>query len=330
VIGVFKQKSPGNIVLLLFFGLAIKIPIFLYPKTIKATDKDGELYHAFLSLITPANGNNAMICSFVSFLLIYVQALMLNYLLNEYRMTARPTYLPAMSYMLITSLLPEWTVLSSPLVASTFVIWMFILLFRLYNMQVARGTIYNIGLIAGISSYIFFPSSLFVICILLGIMILKPFRLNEIVLFIMGCLTPYYFYAIYLYLTDQFSLQALFPHIDISTPTIKSSIWLAISTILLTVPFLIGGYYIQANMRKMLIQVRKNWSILLFYLMLAIFLPYINNAESFDAWVLAAAPFAAFHASAFYYPTRKLLPMTIFILVTGFILFQQYATKIWH
>jgi hypothetical protein len=329
VIGVFKQKSPGNIVLLLLLGLVLKIPLFLYPRNIAATDKDGQLYHAFVSLIS-SGGKNAFAASVIAFVLLYVQALMLNYLVDAYRLANKQTYLPGMAYLLITSLLPEWSFLSSALVASTLVIGAFILLFRLYNLQTAKSTIYNLGLLAGISSYIFFPSVFFGVCILLGILILKPFRVNEMALFVLGCVTPYYFFAAYLYLTDQFTLQAFLPSVYFSAPDIENSIWLATSTLLLTIPFLLGGYFVQVNLRKMLIQARKNWSIALFYLVLGIFLPYVNNAETFHAWVLVLAPFAVFHASAYFYPNRILLPLTIFLLTISFIFYQQYGTANWH
>jgi hypothetical protein len=161
-------------------------------------------------------------------------------------------------------------------------------------------------------------------------MILKPFRLNEIVLFLLGCITPYYFYGIYLFLTDQLSFDTFLPHVDLAVPLIRSSIWLAASTLLLALPFLMGGYYIQAHLRKMLIQVRKNWSILLLFLLLAFFVPFINSNHTFHAWVLVAAPFALFHASAYFYMERKLLAMLLFFLTTGYVLYTQYGTPTWH
>jgi hypothetical protein len=327
VIAVFKQKSPGNVAVLLIFGLLIKLPLFLYPKSIVATINDGRLYQLLISSL-PANGH--ILFSIISFILLYSQALMLNFMVNEYRLINRQTYLPAMAYMLVTSLLPEWNYLSSPLVANTFIIWGFILLFRLYNTSNARPQVYNIGLIAGISSYLFFPSAAFVVCILLGLMILKPFRLNEIALFILGWTTPYYFHAIYLFLTDQLSIANFFPHISVRVPVVKSSIWLAGGVLLLTIPFLIGGYYVQTHLRKMLIQVRKNWSILLLYLLLAFFVPFINNDKGFHTWVLIAAPFTAFHACAYFYPVKRWLPLVLFFITIGYILFQQYGTPTWH
>ena len=325
MIRLFKQKSPGNVVILLLFGILLKLPLFLYPKLGVSTENDGRLYQLLISSF-PAHGiGNEMLCSFIAFTLLYVQALMVNYLINEYRMVTKPNYLPAMAYLLITTLLPEWNYFSSPLVANTFIIWMFIKLFRLYNSPKAKAQVYNIGLIAGISSYIYFPSAMFVICIMLGLMILRPFRMNEIILFLLGCLTPYYFHAVYLFLTDKLSIDNFFPHISIRVPNIKNSIWLAASTLLLAIPFLIGGFFVQSHLRKMLIQVRKNWSILLLYLILAFFVPFINSDRSFHTWVLVTVPFAAFHACTYFYPTKSWLPVLTLYITIGFILFQQYS-----
>jgi hypothetical protein len=330
VIGLFKQKSPGNVAILLLFGLLLKLPIFLYPKPIVATANDGRLYQLLISYLPVSGTGNALLCSLISFLLIYIQSLMINYLVNEYRLISKPNYLPGMSYLLITSLLPDWNYLSAPLVANTFIIWMFIKLFRLYNSSKAQAQVYNIGLVAGISSYIYFPSALFLICILIGLMVLKPFRLNEILLLLLGGLTPYYFHAVYLFLNDQLSIRNFFPHISLKVPIIKNTIWLAASTLLLAIPFLIGGYYVQAHLRKMLIQVRKNWSILLIYLLLSFLVPFVNGGSSFHAWLLISTPFAAFHACAYFYSPRKWLPLLLFYIAVGFVLFQQYGTMGWH
>jgi hypothetical protein len=326
VIAVFKQKSPGNVAVLFIFGLLLKLPVFIYPKPIVTTVNDGRLYHWFVNAL-PQNSN--LLYSTIAFLLLYSQSLMVNYLMNEYKMMTRQNYLPAMAYLLITSLLPEWNYLSSPLVSSTLIIWTFIYLFKLYNAPNAKAHVYNIGLIAGINSYIYFPSFVFVVCILLGLMILKPFHFNEIVLFILGCLTPYYFFWLYLFLTDALNFRNFVPLVSIKIPIIKDSIWIALSTLLLTVPFLMGGYYVQTNLRKMLIQVRKNWSIVLLYLLLSFFVPFINSDQSFHTWVLVTAPFAAFHACTYFYGKRW-LALILFFITLIYILYLQYGTLIWR
>jgi hypothetical protein len=327
VIAIFKQKSPGNIVVLLLFGLLLKLPLFLYPKLVISSSIDGRLYQWLFSLIPSGNPTNY---SVIAFLLLYTQALMVNYMVNEYRMVIKTTYLPAMAYVLITSLLPEWNYLSSPMLANSFIILMFIYLFHLYNSSNAKAQVYNIGVIAGITSYIYFPSAAFVICVLVGLMILKPFRLNEIVLFFLGCLTPYYFHAVYLFLFSQLNFANFIPHMAIRVPILKNSIWLAGSVLLLTIPFLVGGYFVQANLRRMLIQVRKNWSVLLIYLLLAFFVPFINSDQSFETWILVTVPFAAFHACAYFYPAQRWFPLLVFFITIGYVLYQQYGTLTWR
>lgn len=271
-----------------------------------------------------------MLCSAAAFLLLYIQAVMLNYLVNEYRLMPRPTFLPAMAYLLLTSLLPEWSYLSSPLVAATFVLWAFSMLFRLYNVETARGAVFNIGLLLGLASYFYFPSACFLLCALLGLVILKPFRLNEAVLFLVGCLTPYYFMAAVLFLSDKLSPASFLPHVSVHTPAVRSNVWLAVSILLLAIPFLAGGFFVQTHLPKMLIQVRKAWSILLFYLLLAFFVPFVNSNSSFSNWILLAVPFAGFHAATYFYPVKKWMPNVLLLLTAGYVFYQQYGTAVWR
>ena len=163
MIGIFRQKAPGNIALLAVFGLLLKLPLFLEPSVVavSATDAKGfQLLGTWLQ-----NGKFSYTASILAFVLQYIQALMVNGFVNEHRMTTRASYLPGMSYLLITSLLPDWTYLSAPLVSATFIIWSINTLFHLYNRSAANSAIYNIGLYLGMASLFYFPSLLFVVCI---------------------------------------------------------------------------------------------------------------------------------------------------------------------
>lgn len=250
--------------------------------------------------------------------------------MNEFRMLGKSTYLPGMAYLLITSLLPEWSFLSSPLVTTTFLLLIISILFGLYNRQEDKGSIFNIGLLLGLSSYIYFPAAVFLLCFLLGMMILKPFRLNEVILFFVGCVTPYYLYGAYLFLNDQLSFNNFFPHVSVTVPQVKSTVWLAVSTLFLAIPFLAGGFFVQSQLHKMLIQVRKNWSVILLYLVLGFFVPFINTYTSFTNWTLIAAPFACFHAATYFYLPKRWIANAIFFFTLGYILYLQYGTTLWR
>ncbi len=322
MIALFKQKSPANLIILLLFGLLIKLPALLNPVEPEATDTDGKLYQWLVGSL-PEGAYHALAGAALAFFLLYIQSLMVTYITNEYRMTLRHTYLPGMAYLLITTFLPQWSQLSAALVASTFIIWSFSKLFRLYNIEAANGIIYDIGLITGLASFIYFPSILMAVCLWLGILILRPFRLNEIFLLLVGIATPYYFYAAYLFLTDHLSIAHLFPRIILKLPGTLNSLWLVGATLFLSIPFLIGSYHVQALLRKMLIQARKNWSIILLYALIVLFVPFVNGSYGYQNWVIAAAPFCLFHACTFLYTPRKWFPILLFWLMVLFILTQQ-------
>jgi len=330
VIGIFRQKNPANILVLLFFGLLIKLPMFVYPHPATVQPKDGVLFHGILNFLASAGKTNSILYPALAFLLLFIHAMALTRLVNNFRMMTRPNYLPGMSYLLITSFFPEWNYFSAPLLINTLLIFVLGWLFKMYNHPKAKGIVFNTGLAVGISSFIFFPSITFIIWVLFALMIMRPFRMNEWLLCLLGLTSPYYFYAIYLFLTGSWVPERILPYLTVQMPSLRQSIWLATSALLLMVPFLTGGYFIQDNLRRMLIQIRKGWSLVLVYLLVAIFVPFVNTSNTFENWVMAAPPFAAFHACTYFYPQKKLFPLLLFWLSVAFVLFYQYYGPHWN
>jgi hypothetical protein len=329
VIGIFKKKNPANVLLLLLFGMLIKLPMFLHPQVMSIHTEDSVLYKTILKFLGPYGKNFPSVYPLVAFGLLFLQAIMLTRFINNQRMVNWPGYLPGMAYLLITSLFPEWNYLSAPLIVNTLLLFVLSSLLKIYSQQNAKGTIFNIGLALGIASFLFFPSITFIVWILLALLVMRPFRLNEWMLCILGITTPFYFYAIYLIITSQWNWQHLWPYFTVSLPAVKQSAWLAGSAFLLVIPFLAGGYYVQENLRRMLIQVRKGWSLLLLYLLGAIFIPFVNSSGTFENWVMCTIPFAAFHACTYLYSNLRIFPLLLFWLTVAFILGYQYYGPGW-
>ncbi|MCX6316545.1 MAG: hypothetical protein NTW29_04600 [Bacteroidetes bacterium] len=327
--GIFKQKSPANIFILLVFGLAIKWPAFMHPHVVTARSEDAILYRELLHLLEPATRSSPVLFPIIAYALQFLQALTLNRFINNQRMMSRATYFPGMAYLLITSLMPEWNFFSAPLLVNTILLFVLSALFKIYNQPDARGSIYNVGLALGLASFLFFPAISFVLWILLAIAVMRPFRINEWIICLLGITTPFYFYAVYLFVDDQWSWQHLVPYFSLRLPVFKQSVWLAGSVFLLAVPFLAGGYYVQDSLRKMLIQVRKGWSLLLLYLLGALLVPFVNSTSGFENWIMAAVPFAAFHACTYYYASLRIIPLLLFWLTVAFILGYQYGAGGW-
>ncbi|HRX94460.1 MAG TPA: DUF6427 family protein [Chitinophagaceae bacterium] len=329
MIAIFKQKTPGNILVLLVFGILLKLPMFTDPHVPVIKPENGSLFNWFLGLLNNNSNTGQMTYPIIAFGFLFLQAIMLTRFINEQRMTSKATYFPGMAYMLITSLFPEWNYLSAPLIINTILVFILSGLFKIHHQENAKGTIYNIGLAMGFAAFIFFPSVTFIFWILMAMLVMRPFRINEWVICIVGLLTPFYFYGVYLFITDQWSWANLLPEFVIGFPVVEQSAWLAGSVFLIIIPFLSGGYHTQDNLRRMLIQVRKGWSLILLYLLGAVFIPFVNNSDSFENWVMAAIPFAAFHASAYLYTSMRWFSTLLFWVTVLFIIAYQYAGPGW-
>jgi hypothetical protein len=329
VVGSFKGNNPINIIILLVYAFVLKLYSFIQPHVPTAQATDGFLYHKLLKLLAPAGHTAPIIYPIITYVLIVTQAITFNNLINNQKLLPRPNYLPAMAYILITSFFPEWWQLSSTLIINSLLVWVWARLSALFNHQRPKTLVFNVGMVVGFSSFLYFPSIGFAILIFFGLITLRPFHLSEWMVAILGITTPYYFLFAWLYLTDNWNPMTYLPSISVSYPKFQQDVWAWCGMFLLMIPFMISGFYIQRNILKMLIQVRKSWSLMLLYLLTALLIPFINSTSTFEYWILSALPFAAFHAYTFFYAEKKWVTqllhwaMVIFILALNFWLPSQ-------
>lgn len=321
--GIFKQKTSSNIIVLLVYGLILKFNHFLHPAGPLQQPEDHFLYNWLIGFLKPLNIHPVLYVLF-SFLLLYSQALLFNRICNDQKLLPRPNYLPAMAHMLTTSLFVEWNYFSAPLLANTFLIWIFYRMTTLPTIQRPAGAIFAIGVQIGIVTLLYRPAVVFVALVILALFIMRPFRLKEWAINLLGITMPYYFLALVLYLGNQWDWNKIKPVFSISLPAIPSSVYTTISIILLVVPFMIGGYFVQANLNKMYIHVRKSWSLLLLYLIMAMLIIMADGGSNYVSWMLCSVPITAFHAAMYFYIGSRRLPTILHWTIFGYAIYLNY------
>lgn len=305
--GTFKANNPNNNFLLFLYGLALKLPLFIYPQLPKLQSSDGILYKSFTSWMIKNVGNTPVIFSIITLILLFLQAVSFNKLVNDHRMLQRPNYLTGMSYLLITSLFSEWFALSAALITNTILIWVWSRLSNLHNNNNnAKTIIYNIGLVIGLASFFYQPAIVFILLFIVGVAITRAFRLNEWLIGLMGIFTSFYFFAAWLFITERWKTYP-YPRIDISMPIFHETRWALAALIMILLAMLLGIFFIRANMRRQVVQTRKSWQLLYLYLLVAAFVPFLNSSN-FNTWILAAVPASLIVGAAFFYPDKKWFP----------------------
>jgi hypothetical protein len=325
VVGLFKGKNPGNAIILLIYALVLKFPIFLHPKLPVQQPTDSYLYSRILQFLLTIAGSSAAMFSLLAFSLLFIQASLFNRIVNHHKLFPRSNFLPGMSYILVTSLVPSWSYFSAPLLVNLLMIWAWYRMLNLYNTNQPGAAIFNIGILIGFCTMLYFPSIAFVVLMLSALVTMRPFRIREWIIGLIGVTAPYYFLFIVLYLAGTWSWRMIFPAVRFHLPALPTSIWITVSIAFLVIPFIIGGFFVQNNLNKMLIQVRKGWSLLLLFLMIGAAIIFMNDDAAYTNWMLTALPFAAFHASAYYFPAQRLFPMILHWIIFGFILVMSYG-----
>jgi len=101
-------------------------------------------------------------------------------------------------------------------------------------------------------------------------------------------------------------------------------LFITVSIILLVIPFISGGYFVQTNLNKMLIQIRKGWSLLLLFLIMSMFIILVNGGVNYVNWMFGLMPLAAFHAATYFYPNKSIFPVVLHWLIFAYAMYLGY------
>jgi hypothetical protein len=326
VTGTFKANNPVNTFLLLVYGVLLKLPMFLHPVKPAPQQTDGFLYKELLASLNPLSDKLPAVYPIIAFFLLYIQAITFNQLATGQKLMQKPNYLIGMSYLLITSLFKEWNMLSAPLIVSAMLVWVWAKMSSLNQAKSPMGSLFNIGIVIGIATFFYFPSIAFAALIIFGLVVIRPFKLSEWIISLLGIVTPYYFLLSYVFLTDKWKGYH-WPGISISLPKFYDNAWALAAIIIVLFVTAIGLLFIRKNFLRQLVQTRKSWNLVFLYFIVALFVPFINATHSFEYWILCSIPLSAFAGATFFYPQVKWFPKLLHWLMVAFVIAFTYFVK---
>lgn len=308
---IFKNNSIGSIIFLILLCFAVHAHLFMHPIVPITTE-----YSGLISLLFRHYSHNplySIAAPFVYLAFILIQSIRLNVLLNDLRMYNSSTFTVAMSYVLLSAILPQWAFLSVAVVANSLVIWIFIYLSKLYNSPQPKTTLFNTGLLVGLAFLSYHPTIILVAVALFALAVVRPFVLSEWFVLLLGILMPVYLILSFLFLTDRMYLSLeLIPRLRFNMPFNHTDIWLWVKLIGILLMLLIGLQYWSTQSGRMVIQIRKNWGVLVVMILLTLPIPFVFKNGGLDSAILWMVPLSAFLGNAYSYPKKALLPNILF------------------
>lgn len=319
IIRFFSTKYFGQYLALVFFTFLLRIDSILDPFIIFG-DQPGFRQ----DWINQAALANPYISAGISAFLLLLQALILNQILENNRLIPLNRLLPAAIYILMMS---SSVVLLQPNAMILVNLIMILLINTIYNMYgnaENRSNAFNLGLMIGIASLLYFPAVFFVVFVWICFLVYQDFKLRNFLITIAGLATPYLFTGFYFFWIGQLTAafnDFLQSFTAISPLQFKMDVYVYIIWSLFALLLLGGANEMIRRITANTIGIRRKFRILIiFFMFVMLTMPFAGADLKFHL-LMALIPLAAL-ISAYLSETKKLwFPDLIIalILITIFV-----------
>ncbi len=278
---LFRKNIFLNMILLLPYIILVRLGTLIFPSKYYYVYEEGNLFLIYVYSII----DTPILQSITAILLIYLQALYINRISINNKLALDVSYFAGIIYVLLISLTPDVSVLSSILIANTFVLFAISNLFKTYKNLSAKIQIFNVGFFLSVAAYLHKPYLFLFVFAFIGLLILRSFKWHEKLQYFSGYLVFIFLVSgVYYFLMENvwhsFSMSFLqFGWIIMEGITISGGICLAVYFFLLT--FIIFNY--NSYIGKKNIQIQKMIDLLYWFLLaslpIALFAGEINIVE---------------------------------------------------
>lgn len=306
-------------------AIFLKMAVLIHPEAVWVTSDSQILWVKFSAFLETILGHSPFLITFFAVVNLFGQAIFINRIANRHHLFPKATYLPALTYLLLTSLFKDWNYLSALLISNWMLLGMLSAMLQLYSASDVRKQIFNIGCFISITAMLVFPNILFVALLFLSLGILRPFKVAEWLVGVLGIITPFYFLAGILYLTNDFMLLKRMISIGFSLPkTIERPELVFTSLAMIGLMFITGLFYLNNFMGRMLFQNKKWWWVVIASLVISLVAGLFTVAKGYNQWMAALVPISLIIANVWFEERKKWITTIFFYLFVAVVIFAQW------
>jgi len=325
---LLKGTGPGVIFLIIVTLIAVWISAILnqrlHPRFIYETDPM-PLYGLVKLLIN----NNHSIGVILSFLMVSLMAfIIVNFNTTVFFIHER-TFLPAFFYVLFGGFFPDHQLMNPVLPASIFLMLAIIRIIDSYHITGTAYNYFDAGILISTGSLFYANLIWFGLLVIIGIALIRTGNLKEIVISIVGLLTPYLitFGVYYVIGKDVAALTKLLGDNLYTRATFYPFPRLTIAALIFSGALMIVSIiHLIKYMDTKKIKSRKTFSLLIWTFLISLIVYFALPSASVEIVWLTSIPVSYFLTHYFVFVKKKLVPEIFFSLLIVFILLIQ----LWH
>lgn len=287
----FRKLSSINIFYLLLFTAFLRIPILYELPSQLNSNFLGPFAHLLLTFDLE-NAFSPFANVLVSSILMFAQALIFNYVINNHTLLGKQSFLPSLIFVISASLFMPFMTLNPALVCNFLLIWMIAKFLRMAKSGNALLTVFDIGLIIGVGTLVYFPFIAMLIMVFIALLLYRAFNWREWVAGVLGFLTVFFFLAVFYYWTDNLGVfYQIWKPLSNKFPTvfrIEYSDYLVLIPILAII--VLALLQLRQNFFRSFISTRKAYQLLFLMFLVAGASFYLNTEFRIWHFLLCVPP----------------------------------------
>ncbi|MCC7533552.1 MAG: hypothetical protein IT246_06385 [Bacteroidia bacterium] len=201
MLNLFRNNTLLAWTLLLILVIVLRIPVYLKPIAYEynQTAPFANFIFTFIQTIP----NHYLWSLIISASIVFVQAILLNYIVTTHEILYKDSFLPALFFVLLNSLFPQQTELFPQLISTLFLLLLFQRLCYLYESANPQLVVLDAGLYLGIGILFNYDLFLYLPFILISVVIFTSFNFRYLLISVLGIILPLYFIGTYFYVFNR-------------------------------------------------------------------------------------------------------------------------------
>lgn len=276
------------------------------------------LYDLVYRLVSPGGPRAFAVLGFLLFL---SQAIHLNFIVNKHEILYKNTWLPALSYLLIGSIFPQFLWFHPILFVNSLTIFAIDKIFSLYKNPSALALAFDSSFLLGLAILFYAPAVLLFVFFALCILLLRPFSWRDWFVGITGFTMPVFFAFLYYFINDRFDEY----YNKLFTGSINSHIEFAriypkeysISVFFIAVLFVLAIFRLQSNYFKNVTKSRLIQQLLLLFILIGALMVVASPDAQLFRFSILSIPISVYIAYYFLSGKKQWVVESMFVLLIG-------------
>jgi hypothetical protein len=311
----FKSNNASAYIFIPLLTIALWVFGYIHPVGIPPVKHAMPLFELLSSPFS-----NIWLNISIALILVVAEAFLLNYIVNDNEILTRPSFLPALLYIIFMSSNKAMLILHPLIFGNFFLLLAIHRLLNSYRKDKAFSQFFDAGFLIAIASLFYFPYIVFFPVMAAALVILRPFNWREWIISVCGILTPYllvgtvYFvinrldYLLYDRMLFYFSRQL---HLE----TLSSSFYFTNSLQLGIL--ILAGARLFTGLNSGSQKTKKGIVLLIWFLVAGVISIAITQEVSTSCFAALAIPVSVFYAHYFMNLKRNWLAEVLFLLFLG-------------